>query len=168
MVAIIEFSDVARAVYRKNYAVLNGLTRSEVNTSDEDGRSPLMHATLDTEGDVSIVKLLVERGADVNAVDRLHQSTALHFAASLGKNDIAITLLDAGAAIDPVNRLGNTPLWEASMRPKANAAVIENLFKRGADPHKKNHMGMSAIDVARQGGHGGLLALFEGKSHEPG
>ena len=161
------FSEIIGAVYRRNGPALSGLTPDESNATDEDGRSLLMHAVLAMAPDPSIVKLLIDRGADVNAVDRLHKSTALHFAASLGRLDLATALLDAGAAVDPTDSFGNTPLWEAAMRPKASAAIISELLRRGADPTKKNCQGVSPFDIAKEGEHRELVALFEGRKNEP-
>jgi ankyrin repeat protein len=55
------------------------------------------------------VKLLVELGADVNAVDD-HGDTALHGAALRGANDIAQLLVDRGASLTLEDKRGWTPL----------------------------------------------------------
>jgi uncharacterized protein len=158
-----DFSEIIGAVYRRDYSTLSGLTSEEANTSDGDGRSLLMHAVLAMPPDPSIVKLLIDRGADVNVADSLHKSTALHFAASFARHDLATTLLDAGASVDPMDLFGNTPLWEAAMRPKSTAAVVRELLQRGADPQKKNYRGVSPFDIAREGEHRDLVSLFEEK-----
>ncbi|MEP7308949.1 MAG: ankyrin repeat domain-containing protein [Acidobacteriota bacterium] len=96
----------------------------------EDGRSPLMVAAQgETTGAgarrgaaeprvLEAVKLLIERGADVNAADRAG-NTALHVMAA--KNpafDSVIQLLaDHGAALETPNREGKTPLALALAPP---------------------------------------------------
>jgi ankyrin repeat protein len=162
------FSEIIGAVYRRDYTALDELTPDEVNASDEDGRSLLMHAVLAMPPDPSVVKLLIDRGADVNAADGLHKSTSLHFAASFGRHDLVTALLDAGAEVDPMDSFGNTPLWEAAMRPKSTGAVIKELLRRGADPQKKNYQGVSPFDIAWEGEHRDLVALFEEKKNERG
>jgi len=148
------------AIYRKDYAALSGLTPAEINASDEDGRTPLMHAVLEEDADPSLVRLLIDRGADVNAADRDEQWTALHFAARSGTEAIVDVLLDAGATVDPVNLFGNTPLWESITRPKSNIAVVKKLVRRGADPRKRNNLGVSPIDLARTVDRGDLVRLL--------
>lgn len=71
------------------------------------GGTPLHSATF--RGSPATVKLLLDRGADVNA--RANDgNTPLHFAASLDRTDIAKLLIEAGAALDMKNTDGETPL----------------------------------------------------------
>jgi ankyrin repeat protein len=55
------------------------------------------------------VKLLVERGADVNEVDA-NGETAMHGAAYRGHNSVVQYLADKGATLNVPNRIGWTPL----------------------------------------------------------
>jgi ankyrin repeat protein len=57
--------------------------------------TPLHHAC--GRGDELIAKLLLERGADVNALDE-HGMSALHVATLNGKGDVAKLLLSHGAS----------------------------------------------------------------------
>jgi ankyrin repeat protein len=155
--------EILRAVYRKEHAALRRLTSAEVNTLDTDQRSPLMHAILASDADPSIVTLLIERGADVNAVDSGQKWTPLHLAARDGNQEIVQLLLDAGASVDPVNTLGNTPLWENIMAPTRDVKTIETLLLHGADAAKKNIRGVSPRDLARQIGRDDLVNLMEEK-----
>jgi ankyrin repeat protein len=65
---------------------------------------------------LATVKLALELGGDVNAVndlpqdDRSHLWTALHAAAYNGLNDIVQLLAEKGAALDPIDGQGRTPL----------------------------------------------------------
>jgi ankyrin repeat protein len=149
-------------VYRKEVPKLERLTEDEANFRDEDGRTPLMHAILDDKADLALIKLLITRGADVNAADR-EQWTPLHFAARDGKSAVVQALLDAGASIDAPNNFGNTPLWELVMGPKTDAQMIKTLLQHGADPGKKNKNGVSPIDLARRTGQEDMLPVLEGR-----
>ncbi|HEY3703793.1 MAG TPA: ankyrin repeat domain-containing protein [Terracidiphilus sp.] len=156
------FNQILGAVYRKDHALLNHLTKAEVNLSDGDGRNPLMHAILADGADPSVIRLLLELGTDVQAADRGQLWTALHFASRDGNLEIVRTLLDAGAEIDPVNIFGNTPLFENIRGQKTNAAVIEELLRHGANPRKANNNGISPLGLARTIGRQDLVSLLEG------
>jgi ankyrin repeat protein len=155
--------EILRAVYRKDHAALRRLTAGEANALDEDRRTPLMHAILASDADPSTVALLIERGADVNVVDRGQKWTPLHFAARDGNDEIVQVLLNAGASVDPVNTFGNTPLWENIMAPTTDVKTIATLLRHGADPSKKNNRGVAPIDLARQIGRNDLVTLLEEK-----
>ena len=78
-----------------------------------DGQGPLLIAA--GHGHLSIVKLLVRRGANVNQA--MHDGdTALHFACQSGFVDVCEYLLDHGADIHAVGLRGTTPLYERSCR----------------------------------------------------
>jgi uncharacterized protein len=72
------------------------------------------------------VKLLVERGADVNEVDA-NGETALHGAAYRGHNSVVQYLADRGAALDVKNRVGWTPLTIA------DGVLYAEFFKQHRD-----------------------------------
>src|SRR5205807_666428 len=61
-------------------------------------------------GDVSLLKEMIEKGADVNARVKEDGSTALHTASSVNQVEAARLLLDKGAIVDARNREGRTPL----------------------------------------------------------
>ena len=65
-----------------------------------------------SEGDVTGVARLLVQGADVDAAD-YDGRTALHLAASEGRDAVVRFLLDRHAAPSPVDRWGNTPLDDA-------------------------------------------------------
>jgi ankyrin repeat protein len=70
-------------------------------------------ASLGTEeATIEAMKLMIERGADVNAFNDLGE-TALHGAAQRGADKVVQFLADQGAIIDAKNRRGRTPMDEA-------------------------------------------------------
>ena len=147
------------AVYRKDYGALADISPPDVNATDADGRTPLMHAVL--AGDSEMVGFLIDRRADVNIADRGQNWTALHFAADNENDENVRQLLEAGATVDAADTFGNTPLWRAVMSSGANLAAIRELLKYGADPHKKNNHGKAPVDIARESGRFELLRLLE-------
>jgi len=154
--------DILSAVYRKDVKALASLTPSTVNMTDEDGRTPLMHAILAEDADASIVRMLIDSKANVDASDYGEKWTALHFAARDQNKAIVRLLLEAGAKVDPVDAFGNTPLWRSVMNSNSSLAAIKELVERGADPYKKNNKGIAPIDIAHEIGRADIVALFEG------
>jgi ankyrin repeat protein len=119
-----------------------------------DGFHPLGLAAFFRHGPV--VKLLLERGADVAAPARNTLAvTALHSAvatdAAAVDLEIVRMLLDAGAPVNVPHLGGGTPLHTAAFT--GDVRVIRMLLERGADPMLKLDDGKSAVEVARERGH---------------
>jgi truncated hemoglobin YjbI len=77
-----------------------------------------------------VVRALVRAGADVNACDGVTRATSLHMAARRGHVEIARALLDSGAALNALDRKGDTPLQRA-INCRRNG-VSQLLRERGA------------------------------------
>lgn len=88
-------------------------------------------------GDVAVVRLLLECGADPNRHNVSATSdhgTALHYAARGGHLETARALLEHGAEVDARDGIGYTPLHEAVYGPHATAGeMVEFLLDSGAD-----------------------------------
>lgn len=160
-------NEILDAVYQRDHATLRRLIPVDVNMADEDQRTPLMHAILDSDADAATVRLLIERGAEVNVVDGAQKWTPLHFAARDGSAEIVEVLLDAGALVDAVNVFGNTPLWENIMAPTRDTKTIQTLLQHGANAWKKNKRGDAPIDVARNIGRSDLVTILDPRGSPP-
>ncbi|XP_051966028.1 ankyrin repeat and MYND domain-containing protein 2-like isoform X2 [Xyrauchen texanus] len=100
-----------------------------VNSLDEYGMTPLMHAAY--KGKADMCKLLLQHGADVNCNEHEHSYTALMFAGLSGKTDITWMMLDAGAETDAVNSVGRTAAQMAAFVGQHDCVtVINNFFSR--------------------------------------
>jgi ankyrin repeat protein len=77
-------------------------------------------------GRIDIARLLIDRGADVNAAHQ-DQFTALHAAASTGQLELATLLLDRGAEINARSSQGKTALaYAVEAEQKEVARLLES------------------------------------------
>jgi len=119
------------------------------------GTTPVMRAA--RAGDVAVVRLLLERGADP-ALTTKEGNTALLFAAGVGYRDkntrsresdalAAVKILvDAGLDLRQVNSRGETALHGAADR--GADTIVSFLADRGADVNVKTKSGFTPLDVA--------------------
>jgi ankyrin repeat protein len=83
---------------------------ANISAKDINGRTPLSNALeRSTPNGASIVRLLLERGVDVNGHLRWG-STPLHHAVTFGNLEVARVLLEYGANVQAENEEGKTPL----------------------------------------------------------
>ena len=104
---------------------------------------PWMHSASRTalqqavaNGHISVVRLLVTHGADVNAQDEEGQ-TPLHECARNGDAAVTKLLMEKGAQLEVRDDKGLTPLQVAAALGKA--AVVEVLLQNGADINARLH-----------------------------
>lgn|SRR5262249_52845345 len=112
-----------------------------VNEADEYGFTPL-HG-LAGEEHVPIALFLIERGANVNAVND-QGITPLHLATW---PEMATLLLENGANIEARAQTGETPLLVLAAEPERED-VIAVLLAAGANVNAKADDGMTALDIA--------------------
>lgn len=107
----------------------------------------LMLAVL--QGDLDIIKAIIEAGADINAQSN-GGMTALMEAASWGHADIAKLLIEAGANINARNTEGSTALLYAAGNRRA-ADVVKILVNAGANLDLRVGQGETALMYAAVG-----------------
>nr|XP_012317573.1 putative ankyrin repeat domain-containing protein 31 isoform X1 [Aotus nancymaae] len=119
-----------------------GMKTGGINKRNARGKSRLHLAA--RRGNLSLVKALIESGADVNLNDNAGW-TPLHEASSKGSVDIIVELLKAGANVNCENIDGILPLHDAVANNHLKAAEI--LLQNGANPNQKDKQ-KSALDEA--------------------
>ena len=83
-------------------------------------------------------------GSEANELARVRQNTPLHVACAQGHLHVIRYLVDeAGVEVNPVDRFGRTPLFEARLCSNS-AAVLEFLTQHGAQMPEK---GGSAVHL---------------------
>ncbi|MFK2796470.1 ankyrin repeat domain-containing protein [Bacillus cereus] len=114
---------------------------SNINATDNQGRTPLMIATY--KNDVKTAKMLIESGADVNIQDDMKNNPFL-YAGAEGYLDILKLTIDAGADPTITNRYGGTALIPAS--ENGYIEVIKELLTRtNIDVNHVNNLGWTAL-----------------------
>jgi RNA polymerase sigma factor (sigma-70 family) len=111
-------------------------------------------------GHMEIVRLLVEHGADVNAVAQNSiGNTPISAAGWSNHIDIVEYLLQNGAEVDIPNKWGSTALHRAV--DASRVPLAELLLRHGADPLRPTGEGKTALDRAREVGDPGMISLLE-------
>ena len=129
-----------------------------VNELDAGGGAPLVMAAY--LGHTEIVRLLLEAGADVAAVDPDMRATALHAAAYAGRTEAARLLIAHQIDLNkqgPKN--GYTALHDAIWQNhEATARVI---IAGGANLSLRSHTGETPLEFARAQGRTQIAAMIE-------
>jgi hypothetical protein len=122
------------------------------NKRDREGFTPLQRAAMEPNN-APIIRLLVERGANVDVKNTKREETALHIAVMAGvtnNNNQNMSniraLVDIGKAKVNVRDVkGNTPLHDAVWW---NERAVQFLVDRGAHVNAKNDRGRTALHIA--------------------
>ncbi len=151
-----------RAIESNDAAAVRKLIGQGANVDEltSSGDAPLVMAAY--LGHAEIVRLLLEAGADVKAVDPGMKATALHAAAYAGRTEAAKLLVQGGIDIDrqgPYN--GYTALHDAIWQN--NVEVARVLIDAGANLTLKANSGQTPLDFARSKHANEIVKLIEAK-----
>jgi ankyrin repeat protein len=99
----------------------------DVNTVDNDGTTALMHSVI--ESDVKMMKLLIDKGANVNMKNSLDSTALMYAATNLAKTRV---LLDAGAEVKVKGKRGATPM-SVALTTFGSTPVLKLFVNKGAE-----------------------------------
>lgn len=158
---------------RVNDLLKNGADPNQpvgMTTSDSE-MPPLIWAVTGFKADISILKALIDGGANVNYrhsssplqnnektlagrayilmmnASRRENQTPLHFAAHLGTVEAVEYLIQRGAIVDAKNSLGETPLFGV---PYTKQSSAEALIKAGANINARDNSGITTLYVRKR------------------
>lgn len=121
------------------------------------GLTPLMEAA--SGGFVDVGKVLLDKGADVNAPPvPSSRDTALTIAADKGHCKFVELLLSRGAAFDVKNKKGNSPLWLACNG--GHIDVVNLLIQSGANVDSQDNRKVSSLMAGFRRGHVKVVKLI--------
>jgi len=154
-----------KAINKNDLLIVQQLIRNgaDVDELDSNQDAPLVMAAY--RGYNQIVKLLLEAGADVRAVDPGMKATALHAAAYAGRTEAAKLLIDHHIDINkqgPNN--GYTALHDAIWQD--NVDVVKLLLSANANLSLLSNDGKSPLDFAKSKNRKEIIALIQKKLGE--
>ncbi|KAK4444707.1 hypothetical protein QBC34DRAFT_414527 [Podospora aff. communis PSN243] len=134
--------------------LLETTTQLEMRDS-EYGRTPLLWAAM--EGHEAVVKLLLEKNADIEAKDN-DGGTPLLWAAMEGHEAVVKLLLEKNADIEAKDGDGRTPLLLAA--EEDDGCVVKLLLERNATVEVKDEDGRTPLSLAAMKGYEAVVKLL--------
>jgi ankyrin repeat protein len=133
------------AIWDDRYYVVKLLVErgADVNLPDTDGYTPLMSAA--DQGNKRIVLLLLDHGADINAVELTYGMSALQSACESGDEEVFDLFLERGADFNHVDKYGGNCLEEAALY--GYDKIVEKLRAKGLTSRWPLHVAAGLGDV---------------------
>lgn len=150
------------AVKANDLSRLQQVLHGSVNTEepDEQGFTPLLWAA--REGRASMVRLLLERGADPNHNDQWMHANAGHKAAFWGRAEVMALLVSHGLDVNARGGYnGYTALHDAVAR--GHVDVVRVLIRAKARTDIRGHDGKCPIDLATAAKNVALVRLLQAR-----
>lgn len=122
---------------------------ADINSTNSMFGQTALHAAIRTSShndNISLVKLLIRKGADVNikfSSDSSEKHTALIYEASRGRCETIKLLIESGARINDETSFGDSALIKSS--EKRHYSAVKLLLSKGADADHQNLAGHGPI-----------------------
>lgn len=144
-----EFLTAVREGVEEEVARLLDADPTLLERVDENRDRPLTRAA--ERGELGIVRLLLERGANINATG-CWQQTALHWAAEGGHEEMVAFLLSQGAQTSGSNDFGLTPLLWACLRGHLGVLRLLLQHNGGQGLEERDVRGLTGLQLAVRSG----------------
>jgi ankyrin repeat protein len=131
------------AEYYIQWLMARGFDINDLESRGFNGNTPLLQAAL--EGDLTVVKRLIEAGADLYAVN--NDFNGVFFNACYADSpEIIRAVANAGGDINDINEEGTTPLMYAASAGRSTC--VGALLDLGCDATMINEDGFRAVELA--------------------
>ncbi|XP_070185256.1 ankyrin repeat and KH domain-containing protein 1-like isoform X2 [Littorina saxatilis] len=117
----------------------------DLEARDRQKHTPLLRACRSNKERIDKVKLLLDRGANVNAENE-QGVTPLHVSCLLGDMELLDVLVQHGGAVDTRDEKGDTPLHKACF--EGHVLLVSRLLEEGADVNEVNRDGDTPLHHA--------------------
>ncbi|MCX6773772.1 MAG: ankyrin repeat domain-containing protein [Candidatus Micrarchaeota archaeon] len=154
--------DLLEAIYNNDTALAQSSIQKGADVNDRDNRGYTMLMTAAAWGRPYIAGLLIQNGADVNAINPYGDTALLQLHSGQDTNynaDVVRILIDNGANIDAMSNGGFTPLMYSANRGKTDAVKL--LIEKGANVNVKNSYNYTALYYAKQGGYTEIINILK-------
>ncbi len=128
------------------------------------GKSATLHQVC-AAGNVKLAASLIDKGADIAAVDA-KGNQPLHAAAAAGQADVVHLLLEKGANVHAVGDYDRMPLHLAVRA--GSVEVAEILLAAGADINARSYENEAPLHLAAEGGHAEMIRFLLERDAYPG
>lgn len=115
-------------------------------------------------GDLSLVKNLLDKKSDPNEVDAFG-NTALNKASKNGYLEVVKELISRGADVNKQNTFSISPLISATEFEQAD--VVKMLLKNGADINQEDFLKRTALSIAIEKGYAEIEKILKGENLDP-
>jgi ankyrin repeat protein len=140
------------AVLSRAVSIVDMLLESgaDPNVSMNNGGTPLIYSIYSP----AIVKLLLNKNADVNAQDKVGENALRRSVGLTLPETFQLLLNNPNINVDITNNTGDTPLMTAALVRLSTPYYVNALLDAGADPLMKNNIGKTALDLAKMASRG--------------
>jgi ankyrin repeat protein len=158
LIGYVRQTDIHGAIRCGDVAALKAMLAKSpdlIHKTGDMGATPLHTAA--EEGNVDIIKLLIEDGLHTGVVDWM-SNTALHVASAKGHTQAAAVLHEKGADPGARNNQNDTPLHLAA--DAGHVDVARMLIEAGADMNAKDYRNQTPLKRARDRGRNEVASLL--------
>ncbi|MFP3030404.1 MAG: ankyrin repeat domain-containing protein, partial [Wolbachia sp.] len=135
---------------------------ANIDTNDKNGNTLLYSAA--EIGDLNLVKLLLDNGANIEAKNGEYQATPLHGAVENYRIDVVKLLLNRGANVNAEDKDNWTPLHYGADTNSLD--IVKVLVDAHANLGAKGNYGKTPLDIAKDKGHNNIVEYLEKKLRE--